>query len=160
MAQKSEIHVFEIDILLVALVALVAVVVIAGPIIPKECSDGVDNDKDGLIDYPKEPDCFNAKGNSESNVVIDTKSNGLNKGVSQNDYIASVSNIVSNPNVKKTECNDGKDNDADGKIDLGDIGCSSPDAHDETNCGDRTCEIGSGTENAENCPIDCKGVRR
>ncbi len=38
-----------------------------------ECSDGVDNDSDGLVDYPNDPGCTSSSDNSESNVVNTTK---------------------------------------------------------------------------------------
>ncbi len=34
------------------------------------CSDGIDNDSDGLIDYPADPGCIDALDNSENNPVI------------------------------------------------------------------------------------------
>ncbi len=54
-----------------------------------------------------------------------------------------------NPNI---ECDDGKDNDLDGKRDLADLGCSSPTDKDETNCGDAVCE---GGETDKICKQDC-----
>ncbi len=50
------------------------------------------------------------------------------------------------------ECNDKKDNDLDGKIDMRDAGCSSRYDNDETNCGDRKCE---GGETCTSCVSDC-----
>ncbi len=37
--------------------------------LPSECSDGIDNDLDGLIDYPLDPDCTSPQDNDESAVV-------------------------------------------------------------------------------------------
>ena len=60
------------------------------------CSDGIDNDGDGLIDYPSDPGCVSYTDNSELN---------------------SVSLFV---------CSDGIDNDGDGLIDYpSDPGCSN-----------------------------------
>jgi endoglucanase len=39
-----------------------------GPVVaPPACSDGIDNDGDGLIDYPADPGCESATDNNESN---------------------------------------------------------------------------------------------
>lgn len=54
--------------------------------------------------------------------------------------------------VTKPECNDRKDNDGDGKIDLQDAGCANRGDNDETNCGDGVCE---GGETSSSCPADC-----
>src|SRR5262249_19509662 len=35
---------------------------------PPQCSDGVDNDGDGLIDFPQDPGCFGADDDDEFNV--------------------------------------------------------------------------------------------
>lgn len=66
-----------------------------------QCSDGIDNDGDGLIDYPADPGCDDPLDNSEA----DTPPGGPG----DDDPI--------------TECNDGFDNDGDGLIDDEDPGC-------------------------------------
>lgn len=38
---------------------------------PPQCSDGIDNDGDGLTDYPYDTDCENEKDNSESVVSLE-----------------------------------------------------------------------------------------
>jgi len=43
----------------------VAVTAVAKYVIPPQCSDGIDNDFDGLIDYPKDPGCTSPSDNSE-----------------------------------------------------------------------------------------------
>ncbi len=52
----------------------------------------------------------------------------------------------------KVECNDKKDNDYDGKIDLADAGCANRNDNDESNCGDGACE---GVETCASCVADC-----
>src|SRR4030042_2883351 len=52
-----------------------------------KCADGLDNDKDGLTDYPKDPGCSSLSDEDEYNTPL-----------------------------RKTICSDGKDNDGDGKI--------------------------------------------
>jgi large repetitive protein len=87
---------------------------IEGPLLP-QCSDGIDNDGDGLIDYPEDPGCFHPLDNSEE----DDCPNG----------------------PRCPQCADGIDNDADGRIDWpDDPGCASASDNDEstlvpTECG-------------------------
>jgi hypothetical protein len=33
--------------------------------VPPECSDGVDNDLDGYVDYPADPDCWGPESDAE-----------------------------------------------------------------------------------------------
>jgi hypothetical protein len=64
------------------------------------CSDGVDNDGDGLVDFPADPGCSNEEDNDE-----------YNRGTG---------------GTVTTECNDGIDNDWDGRIDYPEeTGCES-----------------------------------
>ena len=42
-----------------------------------KCNDHRDNDRDGLIDYPKDPGCKNRKDNSEKNKASIQDPNGL-----------------------------------------------------------------------------------
>jgi hypothetical protein len=70
-----------------------------------QCSDGIDNDGDGLIDYPNDPGCSSNTDNDEYN----------------------------EPQVT-TQCSDGIDNDGDGLTDYpNDPGCSSDNDDDEYN---------------------------
>ena len=63
-----------------------------------------------------------------------------------------ISAILAKTIAFQKECNDGFDNDADGKIDLGDSGCTDLNDNDETNCGDKICE---GGEICSSCNTDC-----
>lgn len=45
---------------------IVKTFVIAGPAAPKQCNDGIDNDGDGLTDYPNDPGCDSPTDNNES----------------------------------------------------------------------------------------------
>ncbi|PIS05119.1 MAG: hypothetical protein COT81_02740, partial [Candidatus Buchananbacteria bacterium CG10_big_fil_rev_8_21_14_0_10_42_9] len=64
-----------------------------------QCSDGVDNDGDGLVDYPNDPGCVSASDDDEMNAVEP-------------------------PIGGVTQCSDGIDNDGDGFIDYpADSGC-------------------------------------
>lgn len=62
-----------------------------------QCNDGIDNDGDGLIDFPNDPDCLFPTDTNEASGVL-----------------------------QQPECNDGVDNDGDGLIDFpADPGCVS-----------------------------------
>ena len=41
---------------------------------PPQCNDGVDNDGDGLIDYPNDPECTDENDNSESDLTLEKQS--------------------------------------------------------------------------------------
>jgi hypothetical protein len=43
-----------------------------------ECEDGIDNDGDGLIDFPADPGCTSPTDNSEVNLPLDLKFSDLN----------------------------------------------------------------------------------
>ncbi len=71
-----------------------------------QCDDGIDNDADGLVDYPADPGCANAEDDTES----------------------------PNPGGQGPACSDLADNDGDGLIDFpADPGCSDAADNDETN---------------------------
>jgi hypothetical protein len=71
-----------------------------------QCSDGVDNDGDGKIDFPADPGCTSPTDDSEADTGAGNANNGGGGG--------------------QPECNDGVDNDGDGKVDFpADPGCSS-----------------------------------
>jgi hypothetical protein len=74
---------------------------------PAACADGVDNDGDGLIDYPNDPGCSSSTDDDETD---------------------------SPPPPPNSACSDGIDNDGDGLVDYpSDPGCSSASDTDETN---------------------------
>jgi hypothetical protein len=149
-----------------------------------QCSDGIDNDGDGLIDYPADPGCTSATDNDEYNVtaqcVIDTfyasptnvtsggyttlqwnttgcdnviidgvtypvdgsgsfgplySSRNYELRATRGSSVATRQAYVSVNQVNNTyQCNDGYDNDGDGKIDFpNDPGCSSYTDNDEYN---------------------------
>lgn len=68
------------------------------------CSDGLDNDNDGLVDYPNDQGCLSVLDGDEANAPTPV-----------------------------TACTDGIDNDNDGFIDLIDLGCSSKADNSEAN---------------------------
>jgi hypothetical protein len=77
--------------------------------VPPRCSDGIDNDGDGLTDYPVEPGCATATANDE------------------------VDDCPTGPGCP--QCSNGIDDDGDGLIDMGsDIGCAHAGDDDEEDC--------------------------
>jgi len=77
----------------------------AGPPQPAQCSDGTDNDGDGLTDFPLDPGCSDASDNDETDA----------------------------PPPPAAQCSDGTDNDGDGLTDFPlDPGCSDASDNDET----------------------------
>ena len=77
--------------------------------VPPRCSDGIDNESDGAIDFPDEPGCATVDDNDESD------------------------DCPSGPNC--AACSNGTDDDGDGQIDYGaDIGCGSAGDNVEEDC--------------------------
>ena len=74
-----------------------------------QCSDGLDNDNDGRIDYPADTGCFG-----------------------RNDYDEASPSLPPPPPPGAIQCSDGRDNDNDGKVDYpADPSCYGPDDNDE-----------------------------
>ena len=103
-----------------------------------QCNDGLDNDGDGLIDYPFDPGCYSLTDLDEANPLPTVACNdGLdNDGDGLIDHpddpgCFSLADPDEN-NSQLTQCSDGIDNDADGSIDFpSDSGCSSHSDDDE-----------------------------
>src|SRR3989339_649451 len=98
-----------------------------------QCQDGVDNDQDGLADYPMDPGCSGNQDNDERNICpaatqtstcrCATNADCTSPDTCQNGYCRPVT----------YQCNDGIDNDQDGKTDYpNDPDCVSPSDNDET----------------------------
>lgn len=99
------------------------------------CSDGLDNDSDGLIDYPNDPGCPNATWYSESRECSDTFDNDSDTFIDVND--PQCHGPLDFSESTNWECDDGIDNDGDGKIDWpADLGCN---------------HFTDGTENSNSC---------
>jgi len=101
-----------------------------------ECSDGIDNDGDGLIDMA-DPGCTAPTDNSEVNVGQPQCSDGIdNDGdglIDMADPGCTAPTDNSEVNVGQPQCSDGIDNDGDGLIDFpADPGCSGTLDDDET----------------------------
>lgn len=60
-----------------------------------ECEDGVDNDNDGLIDYPLDPGCVNSNDDNETNI------NNVFGGSCSNECIAGAFSCLTNISYKE-----------------------------------------------------------
>ncbi len=101
---------------------------------PSECNDTQDNDGDGLIDYPADPECSSLSDNFEAHQQCSDSYD--NDSDSLIDYPADpgCSSVSDNDETDLFQCNDGIDNDGDGLIDYpSDPGCDSLSDNDETN---------------------------
>lgn len=87
------------------------------------CSDGIDNDADGLVDFPADPQCGNAQSTSENPACSDGIDNDMD---GQTDFPADTSCATAFQESEVTECSDGVDQDGDMLIDFpADDGCRS-----------------------------------
>ena len=112
-----------------------------------ECSDGIDNDGNGLKDFPADPGCdsdFDAR--EEPSAVARACSDGIdNDGDGRIDYDGNHNGVQDGQddpgctsasdddeyNVMLPQCSDGVDNDGDGKIDAADPQCMGRNDDDE-----------------------------
>ena len=116
----------------------------SGAVVVAACNDGLDNDSDGLIDYPDDTDCTDPLDNSEGAPPPPPPpqcSDGLdNDGDGEIDYPADDGCVSSSdddetdppPPPPPAQCDDGLDNDGDGLVDLADPGCVDALDDDET----------------------------
>jgi hypothetical protein len=104
-----------------------------------QCSDGVDNDGDGKVDYPADLGCTSAGDNNESGPP-QCKDTVDNDGDGKVDYPADPGCTGSSDNNEvDPQCSDGVDNDGDGKVDYPtDLGCT--DAGDNNESGPPQCK--------------------
>jgi len=108
-----------------------------------QCSDSVDNDSDGKIDYPQDPGCSSAQDTDEYNAPtpqpqcndgVDNDSDGKIDYPQDPGCSSLTDNDEYNAPTPTPQCSDSVDNDSDGKIDYPqDPGCSSAQDNDETN---------------------------
>jgi hypothetical protein len=116
-----------------------------------QCGDGVDNDGDGLTDYPADPGCGSVNDNSEADGTTQCSDGIDNDGDTLTDYPADPGCTSASDNDETdpppppppAQCADGLDNDGDGKIDYpADPGCSSASDNDEFNAPLAQCADG------------------
>jgi hypothetical protein len=98
---------------------------------PPSCSDGVDNDGDGLVDYPADPGCLSPDDAWET---VDCNDGIDNDGDGKVDFGPNGDPSCGSAQygMEQTQCSDGADNDGDGKIDLDDSQCTSPTGNKES----------------------------
>ena len=105
------------------------------------CQDGVDNDMDGLIDFPADPGCSSPSDGDESDPEC---SDGVdNDGDGDTDWPADLECDGPNDDSEggAPACSDGVDNDGDGLVDFpADPDCTS--AADRTEVALRACQNG------------------
>ena len=86
------------------------------------CSNGVDDDGDGLVDYPADPGCSSPMDTSEHDPALPCDDGIDNDGDGLIDYKADGSGDPGCPfpafSTESPACDDGIDNDGDGKIDF------------------------------------------
>lgn len=92
---------------------------------PKQCADGIDNDGDGLVDLA-DPGCPSSSDDSEG-----SPPNPENFACTNDAHCASGLICFQGTCQNKAKCEDGRDNDGDGKIDLDDPGCFFSSDNDE-----------------------------
>ncbi len=113
-----------------------------------QCQDGIDNDGDGLIDFPADPGCSGPTDSDESDPQC---SNGIDDDMDGSvDFPADpeCSSADDNTEGGPPACGDGIDNDGDGRIDFpADPGCASAADRDESErraCGNGIDDDGDG----------------
>lgn len=121
---------------------------------PPECSDSVDKDSDGDVDYPNDPDCSTAEDGTESHG--DPPPPQCDDGIDNDDdgwrdypKESGCSSPFDVTEIKEpAQCADGEDNDGDGWVDYPqDPECFGEDDTDETDIhGDPYCAF-----NGTNC---------
>ena len=145
---------------------------------PPQCSDGIDNDGDGLVDYPADLGCTSKNDNTEApnpppppapqcSDGIDNDGDGLidatdpgchSDGNASNTSSYDASDTSEANAAVPAQCADGIDNDGDSLIDLVDPGCSGADDNDETNTpgggGNPTPQCSDGVDNDGDGNID------
>ena len=94
--------------LLVAVISILVVgivIAVPNPRAAKACSDGLDNDGDGLTDWPEDPGCANKNDKTETNPDVECDDGLDNDGDSAVDY---DDNGCSSPtDTDETDCGDG-----------------------------------------------------
>ncbi|MEE8408671.1 MAG: hypothetical protein V3T05_03605, partial [Myxococcota bacterium] len=116
-----------------------------------QCFDTLDNDGDGLIDFPEDLGCRNVYDNDENNPAcsdgIDNDGDGLTDWHQDPGCNNSPSGISESTDPG---CSDGRDNDGDGKVDYpADPGCDS-----RTDTTERDPECMDGIDNDGDGMID------
>ena len=105
---------------LVVIMFMAALMVYAAP---KKCNNGVDDDNDGLVDYPNDPGCSSQSDNTETSsaLVCDNGLDETNDADTLADFRLSGGDAgctsATDNNERDGPCDDLSDNDADGFTD-------------------------------------------
>jgi len=92
------------------------------------CTNGLDDDGDGLADFPDDPGCLSAEDEGERSFDRPCD-NGIDDDQDGSaDYPADPACTSLDAPQEKTECDDGVDNDGDGAVDWDGAGTGVPDA--------------------------------
>lgn len=91
------------------------------------CNDGIDNDGDGLTDYPEDPNCpFPEYRHEDTNCNDGIDNDGEGQADLNDDECLSSTQGYERFDYGRSQCFDDRDNDGDGLIDFpADDGCSS-----------------------------------
>lgn len=151
-----------VGLLLLTIAFVLATTITPAHAIPRlaQCSNNVDDDADGKLDYPADPDCAAPTDAAEAGSTVRACSNGANAGDTADgdtliDYpadpgCASASdNTEDNPGTLPA-CGDNQDSDGDGKMDRADPGCvaASDPSEQDTACGNGVDDDGDGKADA------------
>ena len=88
-----------------------------------ECSDGIDNDDDGLADFPSDPGCDDANDPSERSPSLPCDDGIENDGDGLIDFPDDPGCLIPTWFTESPQCDDQVDNDGDGGVDTADRGC-------------------------------------
>ncbi|MFN3198141.1 MAG: hypothetical protein ACE366_06955 [Bradymonadia bacterium] len=127
----------------------------AGTCRPAQCDNLVDDDMDGLNDFPEDPGCDTPDDDDETDPPLppecsDGQDNNFN-GLVDYPEDPTCESAADNQERNPPQCRDGRDNDNDGLVDLDDPGClGDPDRNGEFN----TPACRDGRDNDEDGLID------
>jgi hypothetical protein len=105
------------------------------PVAVYQCNDGIDNDGDGLTDYPADPACIGPYDYSERPQCsdgIDNNGDGVTDYSGGDETCSSPTDDTEADIPPNGVCSDGYDNDLDGKVDWpADPNCKSASGQSE-----------------------------
>jgi DNA-binding beta-propeller fold protein YncE len=91
------------------------------------CANGIDDDADGALDFPADPQCASAGDLSEKPDCRNGRDDDADTAVDHPDDAQCTS---AQDVSERVDCTNGQDDDADGLVDAADPGCSNPAAPD------------------------------
>ena len=117
------------------------------------CADGLDNDGDGLADYPDDPGCTAAIDDSENEATLpcDDRLDGDGDGLV--DYPRDPGCRDPIAPREDPQCSDGVDNDGDGRIDWDGAGVGDPDPQCSDGRGRTARRRRAAADSARSCSV-------